>query len=159
MSTASDSPTKTSAESPIVSTRLLDVPPATVFEAFRDPVVLAEWWGPHGVTNTFHEFDFRSGGAWRFVMHGPDGTDYPMVNDFVEIIPLERIHIYHRQSGHDFQLIITLAEESGKTRLIWAMQFDEAEEAQRVRDAVIVANEQNLDRLAAQLAKEPPKVD
>jgi uncharacterized protein YndB with AHSA1/START domain len=153
------SPAQTSAESPIVSTRLFDAPPPVVFEAFRDPETLAAWWGPDGVTNTFQEFDFRSGGVWRFVMNGPDGTAYPMVNDFVEIVPLERVHLYHRQQGHDFQLIITLGEESGKTRLTWIMQFDDAEEARRVRDIVTVGNEQNLDRLAAQLAKESPTAE
>ena len=36
----------------------------------------ARWWGPDGFTNTITTFDLRPGGAWRFVMHGPDGTNY-----------------------------------------------------------------------------------
>ena len=45
-----------------------------------------QWWGPNGFTNTFHEFDLRPGGAWRFIMHGPDGTDYPNESVFVEVV-------------------------------------------------------------------------
>jgi len=32
--------------------------------------------GPKGFTNSFEEFDLRSGEAWRLIMHGPDVIDY-----------------------------------------------------------------------------------
>lgn len=60
----------------IVSTRVFDFPRDLVFGAWTDPAHLAHWWGPKGFTNSFHEFDLRPGGNWRFVMHGPDGVDY-----------------------------------------------------------------------------------
>ncbi len=44
--------------------------------AVSDPKHLAQWWGPDGFTITTSSFDFRAGGVWRFVMHGPDGRDY-----------------------------------------------------------------------------------
>ena len=28
------------------------------------------------LTLTTHELEFKPGGTWRFVMHGPDGRDY-----------------------------------------------------------------------------------
>ena len=61
----------------IVTTRLVDAPRDLVFEAWSDVEHLKHWWGPNGFTTTTSEFDFRPGGVWRFVMHGPDGTDYP----------------------------------------------------------------------------------
>ncbi len=36
---------------------------------------------------TTHAFDFRPGGVWRFVMHGPDGRDYQNRITFDEIVP------------------------------------------------------------------------
>jgi uncharacterized protein YndB with AHSA1/START domain len=60
----------------IIGTRVFDAPRALAFQAFTDPKHLAEWWGPTGFTTTTHAFDFRPGGVWRFVMHGPDGRDY-----------------------------------------------------------------------------------
>jgi uncharacterized protein YndB with AHSA1/START domain len=140
------------ADSEIVSARVFDAPRERVFQAFDDPTLLAQWWGPKGFTNEFQQFDFRPGGAWRFLMHGPDGTVYQMANDFLEIVPLEKISFYHPQSGHEFRLTMTFAEEAGKTRLTWQMRFDAREEAQRVRQAVSEANEQNFDRLEALLA-------
>jgi uncharacterized protein YndB with AHSA1/START domain len=59
-----------------VITRVLDAPRALVFEAFTDPVHIGEWWGPDGFTNTMQEMHVKPGGAWRHIMHGPDGTDY-----------------------------------------------------------------------------------
>ena len=143
----------TPADPEIVSTRLLDAPRAVVFGAFRDPALLAGWWGPKGFTNTFQEFDFRPGGAWRFVMHAPDGTDYPIEKEFVEIVPPERISVQHLQEGHTFRMTMTFADEAGKTRLAWSMRFESAEDAAKARSAVVEANEQNFDRLEARLAR------
>ena len=140
------------ADGDIVSTRLFPAPREQVFRAITDPAQLARWWGPHGFTSTFHEFDLRPGGAWRFVMHGPDGAEYPMTNRFVEIDEPERIVIDHVQESHDFRLTMELAEEAGGTRLTWRMRFASAEEAERVRSFILTANEENFDRLGAVLA-------
>ena len=59
------------ADREIVTTRVMDAPRELVFKAWTDPDHLVHWWGPTGFTNTFHEFDLKPGGVWRFVMHGP----------------------------------------------------------------------------------------
>ena len=41
--------------------------------------------------------------------------------------------------------------EAGKTRLVWRMQFKTAEEFEKIREYAPQANEQNLDKLEAQL--------
>lgn len=136
----------------IVSSRLFAAPRNAVFAAFTDAERLARWWGPNGFTSTFQEFDPRPGGSWRFVMHGPDGADYAMLNVFEEVVPGERIVLRHVQQGHDFRLAMTLDDEAGGTRLTWRMRFESPDEAERVRGPVLAANEQNFDRLQAVLA-------
>ena len=71
-----ESETTAAAEREISITRLFDAPRELVFEAWTDPEQVVQWWGPHGFTTTIHEMDVRPGGVWRFIMHGPDGTDY-----------------------------------------------------------------------------------
>ncbi|EMO29454.1 toxin-antitoxin system, toxin component domain protein [Leptospira interrogans serovar Bataviae str. HAI135] len=44
---------------------------------WTEPEHVIHWWGPKGFTNTFETMDVRPGGIWKFIMHGPDGTDYP----------------------------------------------------------------------------------
>jgi len=152
MTTETDSHAEPIADREIVSSRLLDTPRELVFEAFREPGHLANWWGPKGFTNTFSEFDFRPGGHWRFVMHGPDGTDYPNHSVFDEVAP-ERIVFRHLDEMHKFQMTILLSEEDGKTRITWRMLHQTVEENERVKAFVPNAIEQNFDKLEVELAK------
>src|SRR5436190_7587733 len=134
----------------IVSTRTIDAPRERIFDALRDPRQLAQWWGPKGFRNTFHEFDFRPGGHWRFVMHGPDGTDYKNENAFAEIVEPERVIIDHL-SAPRFRMTITLEDQSGKTWITWRMRFESAEVCANIRSICTEANQQNFDRLEAVL--------
>jgi len=136
----------------IVTTRVFDAPREVVFQAWTDPDRLAQWWGPKDFTNTFQEFDMKPGGTWRFVMHGPDGVDYKNESVFVEVVRPERI-VFQHVSGPRFQLTASFAEQAGKTRLTWRMLFESAAECDRVKTFAVEANEQNLDRLVAQLAQ------
>jgi uncharacterized protein YndB with AHSA1/START domain len=135
-----------------------------IWRAFRDPAALATWWGPAGFTNDFEEFDFRVGGTWKFTMRGPDGSGYPMHKTFVNIDPAARIVLDHPDPVHGFRMHMDfkkiterVAGNTGenrpeKTEIRWAMVFDHADEAAKVRPFVEPANEQNFDRLADYLS-------
>lgn len=142
----------TSTRSEIVSRRVFPAPPGRLFDAVADPSVLARWWGPAGSVNVFEEFDFRPGGAWRFVMRAADGTEFPMSKRFVEIDRPERIVLDHLDPVHGFRMSMAIADAgAGRARLEWRMAFDSAAEADRVRTFVLAANEENFDRLEAVL--------
>ncbi|MES2258945.1 MAG: SRPBCC family protein [Pseudomonadota bacterium] len=136
----------------IVTSRLFDAPREQVFRAFSDPAILARWWGPEGFTNTFKVFDFEPKGIWNFVMHGPDGVNYPNEIVFVDVRKPEKVILDH-VSGSKFQAEFTLTGLEAKTRLDWTMRFASAAECAKVRHFAVEANEQNLDRLARQLSK------
>ena len=122
-----------------------------VFRAFSDPARLARWWGPQGFRNTFHEFRFEPGGAWRFVMHGPDGKDYDNQCVFADIECPGRIVIDH-VSAPAFRLTITLEALPGqRTRLVWRQRFPTAAIRDQIAKFAIKANQENLDRLTAEL--------
>ena len=131
--------------------RRIDAPPERVFRAFSEPAHLARWWGPSGFTSTFEAFDLRPGGAWRFVLHGPDGTDHPNDCVFIEVVVPERI-VFEHLSGHHFEMTLTFsADGAGGTLVGWRQVFDSAAERERIAAVVTTANEQNLDRLAAEV--------
>lgn len=140
------------ADREIVTMRVFEVPPELLFDAFADPGRLATWWGPNGFTNTFHEFDFRPGGFWRFTMHGPDGTDYLNESVFTDIAKPARIVFDHLEPVHRFRMTMTYEGQGGRTTLTWRMLFDDPDEYAKVKPFVVQANEQNFDRLAAHLA-------
>ena len=120
----------------LVVTRVIDAPRELVFEAWTDPKHLAQWWGPNGFSTTTHSFDFRPGGVWRFVMHGPDGRDYQNRITWDEIARPERL-TYHHGDGEDvepveFRTVVTFAALGGKTRLTLRAVFPNAAERDRV---------------------------
>jgi len=121
----------------IIGMRDFDAPRDLVFKSFSDPAPLSQWWGPNGFTTTTHSFDFRPGGVWRFVMHGPDGRDYQNRVTYDEIVPPARI-AYRHGGGDDVepvQFSQTLTFEDigdGRTRLTWHGQFATAEARARV---------------------------
>lgn len=138
------------------TSRELPAPPEAVFAAFQDPARLARWWGPDGFRNTFHTFEFRPGGSWLFTMHGPDGKDYPNESEFLEIVPPGRLRLLHLNQPR-FELAITLEPAGAGTRLSWLGVFENAAFAEQMRAFLEAANEQNLDRLAREVAGGGPE--
>ncbi len=139
------------AERELATSRVIAAPPKKVFRAFSDPARLARWWGPNGFTNTIQEFNLRPGGHWRFVMHGPDGTDFPNESIFGEVVAPERV-VFRHVSSPQFEMTITFEEYEGQTLVAWSQLFNTVEECRRVAKFAVAANEQNLDRLVAEVA-------
>ena len=133
------------------TSREIAATPAAVFAAIAAPERLAKWWGPKGFRNSFEVCDFRPGGAWRFTMHGPDGTSYPNQSVFETIEDARKVVIQHACAPL-FRLSIELLPSDTGTRVQWTQVFEDPAVAAAVRHIVEPANEQNLDRLAAEVA-------
>ena len=136
----------------IVGCRVLPFPRVRVFDAWTDPARLTRWWGPKGFTSTFEQFDLRPGGVWRFVLYGPNGASYPNESVFVEIVPPERI-VFDHVSKPVFQVTATFAEVAGGTELTFRQRFETPALRDKIATFAVEANEQNLDRLEAELAR------
>lgn len=137
----------------IVSSRTIDFPITLVFEAWENPDHLKNWWGPNGFTNTFELFDFREGGRWKFIMHGPDKGNY---QNEVEYLKIDKPNLiaWKRHSKPLFNIIASFEEiEKGKTKIVFRMVFETPEESNKLRPFVIDKNEENFDRLETELAK------
>jgi uncharacterized protein YndB with AHSA1/START domain len=142
----------------IVIERLIGAPRELVFSAFTTAEHLAHWWGPTGFSVTTSAFEFRPGGVWRFVMHGPDGRDYQNRQVFDVIEPPARI-VCHFGSGDDVEPAshetrITLEAEGDKTRLTWRLVFVSIAERDRVarENGAVEGAQQTVGRLADYVA-------
>lgn len=127
--------------------------PEEVFQAFARPELLRRWWGPNGFTNTFELFEFKAGGRWKFVMHGPNGANFKNESVFVEVDP-SRIVIKHAVPPY-YLLTVSIEPQEVGTSIIWTQVFESATVAATVRRIVELANEENLDRLESVLAGTP----
>lgn len=108
------------ADREIVISRIISASPELVFGAFTEVRHLSRWWGPEGFSTTTRAFEFRVGGEWDFVMHGPDGTDYPEWISWTGITPPGRIELRHGTSRDDpdaFESVLTFAPDGAATRI------------------------------------------
>ncbi|HEX7861471.1 MAG TPA: SRPBCC family protein [Verrucomicrobiae bacterium] len=137
---------------PFQTSREIAATPEQIFAAFSDPERLARWWGPAGFTNTFKIFEFKPGGHWSFTMHGPEGHKFPNESVFAEIEAPTSLVIQH-VSGPKYRLTINLSAAGERTLVSWSQHFEDDAVAQRIAHIVIPSNEQNLDRLTAEVLR------
>ncbi len=147
------SETSSHASSVVSTERVFRAQPRRIFAAFEQPEQLARWWGPKDFTNTFEQFEFKPGGRWVFVMHGPNGANYPNESVFREIQPDTRIVIEHLVKPW-YRLTVTLTARGDQTHVAWDQEFESPAVAAKMRNFVGSANEENLDRLQSLLANQ-----
>lgn len=93
--------------------RTYPAPPDRVWQAWTDPELLRQWWGPENTIVTDCEVDLRVGGTVRIVMEAGEkmgkykGTRWPMAGTFTDIEP-ENLLRYDARSW-------TEGEEEGTT--------------------------------------------
>jgi uncharacterized protein YndB with AHSA1/START domain len=137
-----------------VITRAFDAPPERLFEAWTDPKLLAQWWGPHTFTNPVCDLDVRHGGAYRIVMRSPEGMDYPLKGVYRDVVKPVRLEMTmdcseHPAEWHDLvkpnrakgdnnpagEVLATVTFEviDRKTQLTVRMRFESAE----IRNAMV----------------------
>ena len=139
----------------IVITRVFDAPRSLVFEAWTRPDHVTRWYGPRDFTLSVCDIDLRVGGAYRFVLRGPDGKDYGFKGVYREIVPPERLVYtdgFEGMPGHEALVTLTFDEYDGKTTLTSTSLYKTVED----RDAHIKAGmeqgmRETLDRLAEHL--------
>ncbi len=127
-----------------------------IFRIFEDPQLLAKWWGPDGFTCTFQLFEFKPQGKWVFIMHGPDGTNYPNEMIFREILAPNKIVLRHTVEPY-FTLTVSIEDGKDGAVLKWHQDFDSEEIAGNIAHIVKPANEQIMEKIRGLVAQVTPK--
>ena len=131
----------------IFSSRILNFPVEKVYQAFANPLLLKKWWGPHGFTNTIHEFDLSPGGNWILTMHGPEKGNYENASVFQTVEPLRLIR-WERTSKPLFNMEVGFEKHSAsETEISFRMIFKTKEECDKIKNFAGPKNEENFDRL------------
>ena len=112
-------------------TRRIAAPPAAVYRALTDPVAVATWMVPDGMTSEVHRFEAREGGAFRITLtyDEPTGTGKTTSRSdsyhgrFLELVPDRRVVQAIEFESDDpsmqgeMRVIFTLEEADGGTLL------------------------------------------
>ena len=105
----------------VTLTRRLDAPRALVWQAWTDPKMMTQWWGPKHFTAPHVAIDLRPGGAVNLDMQGPDGTIYPCQGLFRAVVPTEKLVFWawvpdaEGRAFLDDVTTVTFTEQNGKT--------------------------------------------
>jgi uncharacterized protein YndB with AHSA1/START domain len=111
--------------------RTYDASAEKVWQAWTDPKMLKQWWGPNDVSIPECEIDLRVGGKLYIVMEATEamgeykGTRWPMEGKFTAVEPHSKLSYDAKawtEGDEDSTTIdqsqeITLAEENGKTTM------------------------------------------
>lgn len=139
-------------------TRVYDAPVKLVWEAWTDLKHVEKWWGPRGFTLTTKSKDLRPGGNWIYTMHGPDGTDYPNITTYHEVVKYEKLvydHGANEEQDKLFTVTAAFKEANGKTTMSMTMALPTAEEAKATKQFIKLANGNSTwDRLGEYLENE-----
>ena len=142
---------RTNSENEIYSSRELNAPLESVYQAFANPLHLKKWWGPEGFTNTIHEFDLQPEGKWIMTMHGPEKGNYENSSVFKTVVP-NKLIIWTRVSKPLFEMEVEFEQLSNsKSKISFRMIFNSVEEFNKMKDFVVPKNEENFDRLEREL--------
>lgn len=142
----------------IAITRIYDAPVKLVWDAWTDPAQVAQWWGPRGFTITHISKDLRPGGHWKYIMHGPDGKDWPNNTKYHVVEKYKRLEYDH--GGTDdtpplFKVRVTFTEMGKQTKMEMIMALETAEAAKQTKKFIKDAGGNGTwDRLGEFLEKE-----
>jgi len=139
----------------ITTTVVLDAPRDLVFKAYTDPEIFAKWWGPARYTNVVEKFDARSGGEWRVIQRGADGSEYAFRGVNHSVDAPERIcqtFEFEGVPGHVALQTATFEPLGNKTRITAQIVFQSVMD----RDAMVGSGmqsgaDESMERLAALL--------
>jgi len=76
-------------------TRTFDAPIEKVWQAWQDPELVKQWWGPDGFTAPLAQMDFREGGISLVCMESPDFGKHFSTWHYQKIVPMQRIEYVH----------------------------------------------------------------
>ena len=143
--------------------RIYDAPVNDVWDAWTDLEQVAQWWGPRGFTITTLSKDLRTGGNWKYIMHGPDGTDYPNSTVYHDVEVGKRI-VYDHGGNEDqpplFRVTVIFADVDGKTEMDMTCAFATDQVAKQMKQFIREAGGNTTwDRLAEFLAKRKSNKD
>ena len=104
-------------------TRQIAAPLAVLYRCWTDPALLVRWFTLASWVSVSAKLDVRPGGASLIVMHGPDGSEMHNRDQYLEVVPNERLILTDAYLGDwvpsdkpFMTVVLTFAEEDGGTR-------------------------------------------
>lgn len=117
-------------------TATIAAPRDAVYQAFVDPDLVPDWWGPAELTSKVERYDATSGGSWRIVHVDPAGNEYGFNGVFHAVTPdrIVRTFEFEGMPGHVSLESVTFEEVEGGTRVVEHAVFQTVEDRDGMAD-------------------------
>ena len=122
----------------IVTERVFEAPRERVFQAYVDPELIPQWWGPRAGTTVVDKMDVRVGGDWRFVTQHPEYGESAFRGTYRAVDPpakLEQSFEWEGMPGHVLIETATFEDLGGRTKVTTRSLFHTTEE----RDGMVAS--------------------
>jgi uncharacterized protein YndB with AHSA1/START domain len=96
---------------------------------------MAQWWGPQGCTVPVCDLDVRPGGRLHIVIRSPQGEDYPIVGEYVEIVRPSRLVMRRHSPGLRPVTTVLFDDHFGKTTVTLVQRFESPADAAAHRES------------------------
>jgi len=120
----------------LIAVRALNASVEKVWNAFKDPDMLCQFWAPAPYICKIDAMDFKEGGYWIYNMIGPEGDVHRGRMDYLKIIEFESIEAEdyfideNDQKSPDIppmQLTLTFTKDGDSTKVTSITTFASAE--------------------------------
>lgn len=138
-------------------------PRALVWDCYSKAELLDRWYAPSPLTARTKTMDFRPGGHWHHAMVTPDGQEYWSRLDYLAISPIDGYTGFDGFSDPEGNMVesmpmsrqdLRFREVAGGTMVVCQVQYDSAEDLQKVIDmGVETGIASTMQRLADLLAE------
>lgn len=138
-------------------TRVFDAPRELVYEAFTDPKLVAQWFGPRKYKTTVDKMEARPGGLWRMVQKDESGNEHAFRGVHHDAVAPERIIAtfeYEGVPGHVLLQTVTFEALGEQTRMVEQLVYQSVTD----RDGMVGAgmqegSDESMDQVAELLEK------
>ncbi|MFW6078684.1 MAG: SRPBCC family protein [Gemmatimonadota bacterium] len=135
--------------------RVIDAPPADVFEAWTDPEGMRHWMRPGSITDAECELDVREGGGFRIVMIAQEGDRLEHTGEYRVVDPPHKLvftWISGGTDGRESLVTVELFERGERTELVLTHEkVPDERRAEMHTDGWTTI----VDRLADQITRTP----
>ena len=141
----------------VVITRRFDTSREYLFDAFTDPRLIIQWWGPEALTTLIDKLDPVPGGLWRFIQSDSAGKIYAFHGVYHEVACPERLVYtfeFEGMPGHAALETVTFEAQNGQTLLTDKSVYQSVED----RDGMVASGMEkgsieSMQRLAELLVR------
>jgi uncharacterized protein YndB with AHSA1/START domain len=137
--------------------RSFDTSAEFLFDAFIDPRLIVQWWGPESFSTLIDKLDTNPGGQWRFLQVDGNGHQFAFHGIYHDVVCPERLVYtfeFEGTPGHVVLETVTFSGQEGETLLTRQSVFQSVAD----RDAMLnrgmkSGSTESMQRLAVLIQK------